>query len=280
MNEKIISAGNIKICTETFGKPSDPAVLLLMGAVASMVWWPEEFCKRLASKDRFVIRYDHRDTGRSQTYPPATINYTVEDMADDAVKVLDYYNIKNACFAGMSLGGIISQVAALNHPDKVKSLALISSEPVGIEFPDVPWVDEKVLSHHAKGQELDWSDREKVINYMTDGWGLLSGSKHQFERDRIYKIAELEFDRADNLLSSFNHALLTFKEDYKDSLNKIDKPAVIIHGTEDKVIQYIKAETMHKAISGSKLVTLEGVGHELHSNDWDLIISEIIAVSY
>src|SRR5688572_27420040 len=89
MRETIFKINGVEICTETFGNADDPAVLLIMGATASMVWWDAEFCQQLADKGFFVIRYDNRDVGRSTTYEPQTIHYTFSDLVEDAFGVLD-----------------------------------------------------------------------------------------------------------------------------------------------------------------------------------------------
>ena len=107
MKTRQINANGVDLFTESFGDPSDPAILLIMGAMASAVWWPEEFCRKLADRGRLVIRYDHRDTGRSVSYAPGRIEYSVEDLADDAVGVLNAYEIDRAHLVGMSLGGFL-----------------------------------------------------------------------------------------------------------------------------------------------------------------------------
>jgi hypothetical protein len=112
------TADGATLYSETFGDPEHPPILLIMGAMASGVWWPDGFCRRLAEAQRYVIRYDHRDTGASTSYAPSTASYTVEDLADDAVAVLDAYRIGRAHLAGMSLGGYLAQLIALKHPGR------------------------------------------------------------------------------------------------------------------------------------------------------------------
>ncbi|MED2497904.1 alpha/beta hydrolase, partial [Bacillus thuringiensis] len=133
MTEKIIKINEIDICTESFGDSADPAVLLIMGAMCSMVYWDEEFCQQLADTGRYVIRYDNRDVGRSTTYKPGSSHYTVVDMADDAIGVLDAYHIDEAHIVGMSLGGMIAQIVALRNPQRVLSITLIASGIFGSE---------------------------------------------------------------------------------------------------------------------------------------------------
>src|SRR5688572_14110860 len=111
-DERMVSANGVELCTEAFGDPADPALLLVMGATASMLRWEDDLCHGLADGGRFVIRYDNRDTGRSTTNAPGQVPYTVEDLADDAVGVLDAYGIAAAHIVGASMGGMICQHVA------------------------------------------------------------------------------------------------------------------------------------------------------------------------
>ena len=122
-----------EIVSADFGDPAHPALLLIMGAMASMLWWPEAFCRKLAGEGLFVIRYDNRDTGLSTKYAPGEPPYTFDDMADDAIRVLDSHGIGKAHVVGMSMGGMVAQLVALKHPSRVISLTVISSSPVGID---------------------------------------------------------------------------------------------------------------------------------------------------
>src|SRR3954451_9029634 len=125
----MIEANGVELCAEGFGKPRDPPILLIMGVGASMLWWEEGFGGMLADGGRFVIRYDHRDTGRSVTYEPGRPGYSGADLAADAVGVLDAYELAAAHLAGVSAGGALAQLVALGHPDRVSSLVLISTSP-------------------------------------------------------------------------------------------------------------------------------------------------------
>jgi pimeloyl-ACP methyl ester carboxylesterase len=159
MGSKQINANGVELFTESFGAPSDPAVLLVMGAMASAVWWPEEFCGRLAGRGRYVIRYDHRDTGRSVSYEPGQIAYSVEDLADDAVGVLDAYGVERAHLVGLSLGGFLSQLVALKSPERVRTLTLIASERLGPHDPAMPPMDPKVPAYHARAGTIEGDGR-------------------------------------------------------------------------------------------------------------------------
>ncbi|MDN4524619.1 alpha/beta fold hydrolase [Fictibacillus fluitans] len=278
MKEKIISCNGMNICTENFGKPGDPAILLIMGAMSSLDWWDEDFCSALASKGRFVIRYDHRDLGKSVVYEPGTSNYSITDLADDAIQVLDAYSLEKAHIVGMSMGGMVGQILAVRYPQRVLSLTLIASSVFGTEQEKLPPMDPKVLEHHAKNASIDWSDREAVIAYLADGWKTLAGSK-PFEKERMYRLAEREVDRARQLQSRFNHALLGGGEEYYDRMGEIAVPAVVIHGTEDPALPYEHGKALARAIPHSQLISLKGSGHELHHIDWATIIESIARTS-
>ncbi|OIK11931.1 alpha/beta hydrolase [Bacillus sp. MUM 116] len=277
MSEKILKINGIDICTESFGNPANPAVLLIMGAMCSMVYWDDEFCQKLANTGRFVIRYDNRDVGRSTAYKPGTSNYTVVDMTDDAVGILDEYQIKQAHLVGMSLGGMIAQVAAVKYPERILSITLLSSSLFGSDNNNrnLPPMDEKVLSYHANAAKLDWSDKKAVANYLVAGSKILCGSNHIFDEKRAFQQVTKEISRANNLLSMFNHALLKGDDFYEDKMKEIDVPTLVIHGTEDTILPFEHALALVNEIPGSSLVTLKGTGHEIHADDWDTIIKAI-----
>jgi pimeloyl-ACP methyl ester carboxylesterase len=275
MRRSDVSVGTITLHTEAFGSPDSLPVLLIMGAMASGLWWPEGFCQQLAGRGRYVIRYDHRDTGISTSYPPGGAPYTVEDLADDAIGVLDAYGIRRAHLVGMSLGGYLCQIIGLKYPEHAASLTLIASEALAEADPNIPGIDPAVLAYHAKSADLDWTDRVAVLQYQVGAWQLLSGSAHPFDEDAIRAIAGSDFDRTPNPLSAFNHATLSEPANWLGRLSALHAPVLIIHGTEDRVVSYGHALKLHATIPGSRLVTLPGTGHELHRSDWPTILAAI-----
>lgn len=275
MQTRPIHANGVELFCEACGEPSDPAVLLIMGAMASAVWWPEEFCRQLAARRRYVIRYDHRDTGRSTSYTPGQCAYTVEELADDAAGVMDAYGLARAHLAGMSLGGYLAQLVALKHPGRVASLTLIASERLAAADPEMPPIDPRVLAYHASAGDLDWSDREAVADYQAGGWRLLAGSAHPFDEAAIRAMSHADFDRTPNLLTAMNHAFLAGGERWLGRLNEITAPALVIHGTEDPVLAYAHGVALAKALPNARLLTLQGTGHELHRADWGTILDAI-----
>ncbi|MBE9212216.1 alpha/beta hydrolase [Plectonema cf. radiosum LEGE 06105] len=275
MESKWISHNGVRLFSESFGVPDNLPILLIMGAMASGVCWTEGFCYQLAALGRYVIRYDHRDTGRSTSYEPGHIRYSVEDLADDAFCVLDGYGIESAHLVGISLGGFLAQLMALKHSQRVKSLTLIASEPLADTDPTIPSIDPSVLEYHAKASELDWANREAVIEYQVGAWRLMSGSAHPFDESAIRELAGVDFDRTPNLMTSFNHALLQGGEKWCNRLHEIAVPTLVIHGTEDRVLPYAHSLALQAEIPDAVLLPLPRTGHELHRDDWAVILDAI-----
>ncbi|WP_342428926.1 alpha/beta hydrolase [Paenibacillus sp. FSL L8-0158] len=272
MNEQLIKSDGIEICTDSFGKRVNPAILLIMGAQSSLVWWEEEFCQRLAATGRFVVRYDNRDVGRSTTYEPGQPDYTFEDMADDAIRVLDAYKIEQAHIVGMSMGGMLTQMIALRHPDRVLTIALLATSNFA---PDLPPMEEKVMDYFSNMEAIDWTNEQSVVDFVIGRSRILVGSKHPFDENKVYKLAKEEWKRSNNIASMNNHAMLSGGESYLVRTGEINVPTLVIHGTEDPIIPYEHGKNLANEIPGAVLLTLEGAGHELHFDDWDLIIESI-----
>src|SRR5579863_3846366 len=115
MRHRVVVANGAELGAESFGEATDPPLLLIMGAMASMLWWPVGLCRMLAERGRYVIRYDQRDTGCSTTYPPGQPAYSMDDLAADVLGVLDAYGLPKVHLVGMSLGGMVAQLVTLNH---------------------------------------------------------------------------------------------------------------------------------------------------------------------
>lgn len=276
MESKMIDVRGVSLAADVFGHAKDPAVLLVMGAASSGVWWPEGLCRALSAHGRFVVRYDHRDTGRSTANPPGDLRYGVDDLAGDAVSILDALGIGGAHFVGMSLGGYLSQIVALTRPERVLSLTLVASERVGPQPPGLPSMSPAVLEYLGKAAELDWADRRAVIEFQIGAWRIMAGSAHPFDEALIAAMAAEDFDRTPNLATTFNHAQLQDVLATLPPLETLATPTLILHGTKDPVLPYAHALALKDAIAGSRLVPLAGTGHELHPHDWPTIVREII----
>jgi pimeloyl-ACP methyl ester carboxylesterase len=276
LTERIVTTPDVELCAESFGKRGDgPAILMIMGATASMVWWPEDLLLRIAAAGRFVVRFDHRDTGRSTCHPPGETRYTVDDMAGDALAVMDAYGLDRAHLAGMSLGGMLAQIVALRAPARVETLTLIASEIHGDPGPDVPAIDPALLAHFATAATVDWSDEASAVGFQLETSRLCS-RRHPFEERRILDTARREFRRARSYPSLLNHAGLGGGESWYGLTAQIAQPALIVHGTEDPIVSVQHARALIAALPGARLLTLQGAGHELHSSDWPAIAGAIV----
>ena len=238
--ERIIRANGVDLCIQTFGDRIDPPILLIMGGASSMDWWEDGFCERLMAGCRFVIRYDHRDTGRSVSYQPGAAPYSLRDLAQDALGLLDALGLESAHLVGMSMGGWIGQLVALENPDRLASLTLISTSPTaGTSDPDLPEMSQELQAFFTEEDtEPDWS----------------------------------------NLASSItNHAGIDSGDRWRERLGELRVPTLVIHGREDPMYPYGNAVVLAKEIPGAQLVALERVGHEVPPRAvWDVVVPAIL----
>lgn len=276
MAQLTIRHGDVELATEAFGDPSDPAMVLIMGAMASMLWWPEEFCERMAASGRYVIRYDNRDTGLSTSYPVGEATYTFADMVEDAVAILDGYGIKAAHLVGMSLGGIIAQRVALAHPERVRTLTAISTSPVGIH--GLPPITDAYNAHAATGEAVDWNDRASILDFMMRDARMLASTAHPHDAAAARRLVERDMDRARCFASATNHfSIAGGDEGSRQTAAELSVPVLVIHGTADPIFPFAHGEALAKAVAGAKLQRIEGGGHELHKDDWPQIVGAIIS---
>lgn len=276
MQREIALPGEVRIATETFGEASSPSVLLIMGAMASMLWWPDDFCRALAQKGLHVVRYDNRDTGLSTKYPAGTPGYSFSDMVDDAVAVLDGHDIGKAHVVGMSMGGMLAQMLALRYPTRIASLSVISTSPVGIDTSKLPGMTAAYLTHSAKGADVDWSDRARVIEFMVEDSRMLASTAHPFDAGRLRDFVSRDYDRAGSLASAANHFML-MDGAASERISDLSAPLLVIHGTADPIFPVEHGRTLASAVSGARLVEVPGGGHELHRDDWAIMIDAIAA---
>jgi pimeloyl-ACP methyl ester carboxylesterase len=191
----MIETNGVELCTEPFGDPGDPPILLVMGIGGSMLWWEEGFCRMLAAAGRFVIRYDHRDTGRSDTYEPGHPGYTGNDLVADAAGVLDAYGIAAAHIVGVSAGGAFAQLLALEFADRVLSLVLISTTRAVPGGRGLPPPREEFMQF-VKTAKVDWSDAESVIDYLVDYSRMLAGNWRPFDERAARELVRRDVERA------------------------------------------------------------------------------------
>jgi pimeloyl-ACP methyl ester carboxylesterase len=275
MAERMIQVDGVELCTEPFGERADRPILLVQGAGASMLWWDEGLCRTLSDAGRFVIRYDHRDTGRSISYEPGHPGYTGADLLTDAASVLDAYGIASAHVVGVSAGGAIAQLLALEFPDRVRSLVLISTSaatPGGRDLP--PPTDE--FRRFVSTATVDWSDRDSVINYVVGYCRMLAGDQRPSDEAQLRDLVRHDIERARDFAARRNHDLLTGGDSPSASLSSITVPTLVIHGTADPMFPVEHGEALAREIPDARLLTLDGAGHGIDPADRELVATAII----
>jgi pimeloyl-ACP methyl ester carboxylesterase len=282
--EQLLPINGVELCAQTFGDPTAPALLLIGGAEASMEWWDDEFCERLAAGGRHVIRYDTRDTGRSTTFPPGKPPYGGDALLADAIGLLDELSIPAAHIVGVSMGGGIAQQLAVHHPERVASLTLIATSPDGPSGPgrpELPPMSRELAAKFAQAgdEEPDWLDREAVIAYYTEGERTFAGTI-PVDEEWVRRIVGHAWDRSPAMASAQNHWQLDGGTPVRDRLNEITAPTLVLHGTADPLFPYGHGEALAREIPGARLVPLTGMGHGMPPVQvWDTVIASILSVS-
>jgi pimeloyl-ACP methyl ester carboxylesterase len=278
-NELILNANGVTLCAETFGERRDPAVLLIMGSAASMDWWDEDLCGRIAAGGRFVIRYDHRDTGRSRSYPVGEPGYTGGDLMRDAIGILDALGVQAAQLIGMSMGGAMAQAIALDRPERVASLVLISTSFADRDRSDLPSMRAQDAARFAI-ERPDRSDRGQVIDYLVELQRACASDAEPLDEDAVRRMAARMFDRTTDIEAALtNHDLIDPGDPPRRRLEDLAIPTVVIHGRDDPMFPFEHARALAEAIPSAELLALEDVGHELPRRSWDLVVPAILASS-
>jgi pimeloyl-ACP methyl ester carboxylesterase len=277
-DERMIHANGVDLCVETFGDPSDPTVLLIMGAAGSMDLWEDEFCERIAAGGRYVIRYDHRDTGRSASSEPGKPTYTFADLVDDAAGVLDALGRPLAHVVGVSMGGAIAQTLVFGHPDRVRSLTLISTSAADDRERELPSMSDGLRDHFASPSPApDWSDRTAVVDYLVAGERPFLGPVQADDATKR-ALAGRVFDRTTNVAASqTNHWILDGGDPVAGQVADIAVPTLVVHGTADPLFPIEHGEALAAEIPGARLIQLDGVGHEVPPPAvWDRLVPAIV----
>ena len=288
MSERILKANGITLWTESFGDPNGIPLLLIMGASAQGLYWPDGLVRRLVDRGRFVIRYDNRDTGQSTCFDFAENPYTLDDMTKDAVGVLDGYGLESAHVAGASMGGMIVQQLAIQHRPRLRSATIIMSTPLasnpeepGMGSADLPPPDPDWLAKTFAIIASPAETREQRIQLRIDTFRQMAGSIEPFNEQRQRDIATREVDRAPNFEAMNNHTpaiMASSPRDRRPLLAKLDIPTLVVHGTEDPILAYPHGVALAEAIPGAELMTLEGAGHEMPDCYLDEMVRRMVAM--
>jgi pimeloyl-ACP methyl ester carboxylesterase len=272
--ERMIQTDGVELCTEPFGDPLDPPILLVMGTGGSMLWWEDGFCRILAGRGRFVIRYDHRDTGRSIASPPGRPGYTGDDLVTDAAGVLDAYGIAAAHVVGVSAGGAFAQLLALDVPDRVLSLVLISTSPATSGDRELP-PPTSAFGRFVASAHVDWSDSESVVEYLVGYSRMLAGDERPFDERASRELVRRDVERARDIATLQNHDVITGGERARRPLRSIAVPTLVIHGTADPMFPLAHGEALAEEVPGARLLRLDGAGHGVVRADWETIADAI-----
>ncbi len=286
MPETTCRVGDIDIAYETLGEPADPALLLVMGLATQMIAWHDDFCAELAGRGFYVIRFDNRDVGRSTAMrhlPVPTLrqlalrskkaaSYTLSDMARDAVGLLEALEIDRAHVAGASMGGMIAQTIAIEHPGRVLSLASIMSN-TGARLSGQPQLATyRVLLGRPP------QDRDAFIDHVLKVYRVIGSPGFDRDEEDLRRIAALSYDRGRNPAGSGRQlAAIIASGNRAKRLPSITAPTVVIHGTKDRLVNPSGGRATAKAIPGARLVEIEGMGHDLPRGAWPQMIEAITA---
>ena len=285
-SELPVKSNGLHIWTESFGNHLHAPILLIAGAGAQSIFWEDEFCQRLAESERFVVRFDNRDTGLSDSVDFESSPYTINDMAADAIAILDAYGLPAAHMVGASGGGLICQVLALEHRTRVLTISALISSPLGTgsnELPNSGYGDLPPPTTEFLEQLQDFvgevpEDRDAFIDWTLRKYEAISGSLEVFDKKAKAERAELEFARARNLQAMNNHALAVNISPVSGRalLGGLDVPTLVVHGTEDPLLPYAHGRAIAETIPGAELLTIEKMGHDLPRLAWSKIIKAIL----
>ena len=283
--EQFAQCGDVELCYETFGDASATPILMVMGLGAQMLDWPEGLCAELAERGFFVIRYDNRDVGRSTKFkghpPPSrlelltrrfgSVAYTLEDLADDGLRLLDHLGIERAHVAGASMGGMIAQVMAGRHTDRVLTLTSIMSTPGGW------WAGRPALQVLPLFLATPARSREEAIERRRRALGLFGSTGFEIDYAEADERAGRSWDRDPSASGTARQlaAILSAGNRTRD-LKRIEAPTLVIHGTADRLITPSGGVATARAIKGARLMLIDGMGHHFPRGAWPRIIDGIV----
>jgi pimeloyl-ACP methyl ester carboxylesterase len=270
-------ANGLTIEYETFGNPADPPILLIMGLGGQLVLWPEALCQALARGGYYVIRYDNRDVGLSSKIDsagkpdltragirvllrlPVQSGYSLEDMAADAIGLLDALNISRAHIVGMSMGGMIAQILAAQYPARVRSFVALMTTSGNPRLPQASFSLRLRLTRRPRR-----TDRESLIQHSMNTWKLIGSPG--YPTDDATLRAMVERDQARCLyprgMARQTLAIMAAKSRLP-LLKRIAAPTLVIHGEADPLVPVAAGRELAREIPGAKLETIPGMGHDL-----------------
>lgn len=279
MQKFITSAQGPTLWTESFGKSGNPSILLVMGAMNQGIFWPDEFCEELAAAGFFVVRYDHRDTGKSSKIDFQANPYDLNALTDDAVDVIHSYGLDQPTVIGLSMGGYIAQLLATGFPDILKRIVLISStadhrpymaattgnSTVGFSLPgpEQSYLDYVFAASLNPPQSLD-----RVLQSMSDGWKVTYGGPRPYPKIQLEQALQVAFRRSPEIAAGFHHGLaVAASPDRLQLITRINVPTLVIHGRYDALLPLAHGQYLATNIDGAQFEILD-MGHSFMWS-WD-----------
>lgn len=286
-----VIANGIQIEYEAFGDPRSPALLLICGLGGQMIGWDEKLCEDWAKNGLYVIRFDNRDVGLSSKIEEAGVPdlsaairawmngekldaaYTVDDMADDAVGLLDALNIEKANLCGISMGGAIAQTMSYRHPSRVRSMTQVYATTGNPELPKAsPEIMDLLLAPAP-------AERETYVEHMLKFYRAVAGPGFPFDEAWHRNLAGRSYDRAYYPPGRARQYLAILAHgNRKPFLGSIIAPTLVIHGAEDPLVPVSGGIDSAEAIPGAELLVIEGMGHDMpHGSAWPMILDRVTA---
>ncbi|MGX4691125.1 alpha/beta fold hydrolase [Streptomyces sp. JNUCC 63] len=279
MERPITTRDGLRLWTETFGSRRDPAVLLVMGGTAPGIVWPDELCRLLAADGYFVVRYDHRDTGRSGK---SDGEYDLSAPASDAAEVITGLGLGRAHVVGQSFGGMVAQLLALDRPRLVRSLVLLSSSP---DANGDVWLPPRTGLPGPRPSMLERADRlaaspprgpEEALAAAVDGWRVLVGPVAPFDQNYWKDLVRRVMARGELPDTSGRHLrALDRTPPLTGRLPALDVPTLVVHGEQDPVFPPEHGEELRRVIPHARLWRIAGMGH-IFPPHWSSTIRTLI----
>lgn len=284
--------GRVELAYDTLGPPEGEPLLLIMGTGGQLISWPEGFCQLLTERGFRVARFDNRDAGESTHFtdagrpnqlkmllkPAAAAIYSLDDMADDAVAVMDALGWSSAHVLGMSQGGMIAQTLAVTHPDRVRTLTSLSSAPgARVGQPGLRELAKIVKVANPKRVRTG----DELGEYLIDLHSIAGSPTYPADEKELRELGRRAFERGGLNVADVQRqtAALAAAGDRRAALAAIKAPTLVLHGEADRLIRVEAARATTDAIPGARLVTYPGMGHDLPRELWPAIIDEISALT-
>jgi pimeloyl-ACP methyl ester carboxylesterase len=275
---RTIVANGVELVVDVTGDDGAPVVLLAAGTSSSMDAWRPELCARLAGRGFRVVRYDQRDTGGASVDPAGAPTYTLPDLVDDAVALLDALDVGSAHWVGLSQGGWVCQLAAIHHPARVRSATLIATRPVGHgpNDPDLPEPDAALIDQFTSDTGPAADEPDAWVDYLVD-WDRRFASPHApFDEDSSRAAAQDTVRRTRDLhAAAANHQLAGQGPPWRARLGEVAMPVTVLHGSDDPLFPPDNGRALASEIPGAEFVLLPDTGHELPPRAWARLIDTI-----